>query len=281
MQDKIITYKSDQGDVKLSPAIIRKYLVSGNGNVTDQEVAMFLQLCRYQKLNPFLRDAYLIKFGNSPATMVTGKDLFTKRAAASGLCNGWEAGVIVKHGNGIEQRTGTFVLAEEELVGGWAKVHRKDWNVPLEISVSLSEYMRCKSDGKPMSNWASMPATMIRKVALVQALREAMPDQFQGLYSAEEMPVDNSTLDTKPIDVPSEPPREDKPEPSPEEQALLQLRQEVGRFFKQLKEAGKTEEFFEQVKTEALSVGEEGTHQYYLKVIELLNGHIEPEGDSE
>ena len=52
-----------------------------------------------------------------------------------------------------------------------------------------------------MSNWQKMPATMIRKVALVQALREAIPEEFGGLYSPEEMPIDDSVLDDNPIEI--------------------------------------------------------------------------------
>ncbi len=40
---------------------------------------------------------------------------------------------------------------------------------------------------------------MIRKVALVQALREAFPEEFQGLYSAEEMGAAAPTLNHAPI----------------------------------------------------------------------------------
>ena len=68
----IIEYDSNGEKVKLSPATVRAYLVSGQGAVTDQEVAMFMSLCKYQHLNPFLREAYLIKYGTSPATIVTG-----------------------------------------------------------------------------------------------------------------------------------------------------------------------------------------------------------------
>ena len=35
-----------------------------------------------------------------------------------------------------------------------------------------------------------MPATMIRKVALVQALREAFPSELSGMYDQSEMGVD-------------------------------------------------------------------------------------------
>jgi phage recombination protein Bet len=199
----LVKYETDTGEVTLSYDIVKKYLVSGDpSKVTDQEVMMFINLCKYQKLNPFLREAYLIKFGNEPATLVTGKETFTKRAAKSKLCAGYEAGVIVQKENGeMEYRKGTLVAPNEILIGGWAKVYRKDWSVPLETSVSLQEYQRKTKDGKIFSNWANMPATMIRKVALVQALREALPEEFQGLYSPEEMPVDDSKLEEKPIEV--------------------------------------------------------------------------------
>lgn len=199
----VVKYETDNGIVQLSPETVKRYLVSGDASkVTEQEIAMFIKLCEYQKLNPFLREAYLIKFGNEPATLVTGKETFTKRAAKSKLCNGYEAGIVVQRKDGsIEYRKGTLVAPNETLIGGWAKVYRKDWSTPLETSVSLSEYARKTKDGKLMSNWAKMPATMIRKVALVQALREALPEEFQGLYSPEEMPVDDSRLPQNTINV--------------------------------------------------------------------------------
>lgn len=204
MSEAMTVYQTDHGEVKLSKEIVRKYLVNGNGSVTEQEIMMFLALCRYQKLNPFLREAYLIKFGSSnPATIVTGKEVFTKRASKIEKCAGWEAGVIVVNKDEkINHRPGTLVLKTEELVGGWCKVYRHDWKVPMEIEVSLQEYARTKSDGTLMSNWKSMPATMIRKVAIVQALRDTFPEDFQGMYSPEEMPVDLSKLDDKPFDNP-------------------------------------------------------------------------------
>ena len=200
---EIIKYETEQGEITLSTNIIKRYLVSGNADkVTDQEVMMFLALCRYQKLNPFLREAYLIKFGDAPASIVTGKDVFTKRASASQACKGWEAGIIVKTKQGdIQQRNGTFVAPDEVLVGGFARIYRQGWQVPLEITVSLSEYQRTNSKGELMRNWREMPATMIRKVALVQALREAMPQEFQGMYSPEEMPVDISALSAEPVKI--------------------------------------------------------------------------------
>ena len=198
----VVKYEASGQMIQLSPQTVRTYLVQGNGRVTDQEVGLFINLCRYQQLNPFLREAYLIKYGDSPATMVTGKETFTKRASADERCGGWDAGIIIQtKDNKIDHRKGTMLLPGEVLLGGWARVYRKDWQVPIENSVSLQEYMRKGKDGKPMSSWASMPATMIRKVALVQALREAFPERFAGLYSPEEMPVNPTDLPQEPIDV--------------------------------------------------------------------------------
>jgi phage recombination protein Bet len=196
MSENLTVYKTDKGDMKLSPSIVKKYLVSGNGNVTDNEVAMFIALCKYQNLNPFLREAYLIKFGSSPATIVTGKEVFTKRASKLKECAGWEAGVtLISKSGELIRRSGTLVLESEKLVGGWCKVHRHDWKVPMECEVSMSEF------NKNQSSWKSMPATMIRKVAIVSALRDTFPETFQGMYDTAEMPVDGEKLETKAVEV--------------------------------------------------------------------------------
>lgn len=201
------SYEVNGEEIKLSPIIVKKYLVSGDASkVTDQEVMMFIKLCQYQKLNPFLREAYLIKYGNSPATLVTGKDTFTKRAANSTVSNGYKAGIIVFNLKGeIEFRNGTFYMqGKEELLGGWAKAYRKDKEHPVEISVNLNEYIGKKKDGTINSNWTQRPGTMIRKVALVQALREAFPEDFEGMYSPEEVGADDKELKDNKIDVKEE-----------------------------------------------------------------------------
>jgi len=63
----------------------------------------------------------------------------------------------------------------------WAEVERKDRAGKYRIEVPLSDYDTKKN------LWVKMPATMIRKVALVQVLREAFPGTFGGLYDSAEM----------------------------------------------------------------------------------------------
>lgn len=178
-----ITYTAGGQEITLNAGIIKRYLVSGDADkVTDQEVLLFAKLCQYQGLNPFLREAYLVKYGNSPAQIITSKSALEKRAARCKDFRGFEAGIIIRRPDGtIEQRPGTFYAEDEQLVGGWAKVYVDGYVVPVEATASLREY----STGKAL--WQSKPATMIRKVAKVCALREAFPDDMQGMYVAEEL----------------------------------------------------------------------------------------------
>lgn len=196
----VFEYIANGEKIKLSSTMVKKYLVSGNADrVTDQEVMMFMTLCKYQHLNPFLREAYLIKYGNSPATIVTGKDTFTKRANKNPNYLGKQAGIIVINEEGeVINREGTFRLQNEEIVGGWAKIFIKD-REPEYNTVSFNEYVGRKSDGSINNQWATKPATMIRKVAIVQALRECFPEDFGGMYSPEEMSNANNEIDVNEI----------------------------------------------------------------------------------
>lgn len=205
----VITFAAGEEQVKLSPQIVRNYLVSGSPEtVTEQEIVMFMNLCRFQHLNPFLREAYLIKYGSQPATIVTGKAALEKRAARCRNFEGFEAGVVVVSRAGeLEYRPGSLVLDGEELVGGWCDIHVTGFKVPVRAVVSMSEYVGRKKDGTVNAQWQGKPATMIRKVAKMQALREAFPEDFQGMYSAEElgagelpdMPVQPPQPATEPI----------------------------------------------------------------------------------
>ena len=159
-------FKTETGQV-LTAETVKNYLVSGNGSVTDQETLMFIELCKAQKLNPFIREAYLIKFGNSPANIVVGKDVFVKRAYRNPNFEGMKAGIVILKADGS--------------LGGWCEVYVKDMKFPIRSEVSMEEY------SKGQSTWKQMPCVMIRKCAMVTALREAFPEDLQGMYDAAEI----------------------------------------------------------------------------------------------
>lgn len=175
------SYKLGSGQV-LTAETVKKYLVSGNGAVTDQEVMMFIELCKAQHLNPFIREAYLIKFGSSPANIVVGKDVFVKRACRNSNYKGMKSGIVVINRDGkLEEREGAIKIKGEELIGGWCEVYVRGQEFPVKSAVSLEEY------SKSQSTWKTMPCVMIRKCAMVTALREAFPEDLQGLYDISEM----------------------------------------------------------------------------------------------
>lgn len=215
-----VVYEANGEQIRLTPSIVQQYIVGDSGTITLQEFKFFTELCKARKLNPFLKEAYCIKFGNQPAQIVVGKDAILKRAIIHPDYDGMESGIIVMNtaSGEIIERKGTFYLKNsEQLVGGWAKVYRKNWKYPTYCSVSFDEVANRKKDGSLNSNWAGKGATMVEKVAKVRALRETFIEDLQGMYDADEMntptpeapaapsePVivnQEEPTDTQPIDV--------------------------------------------------------------------------------
>ena len=190
MAKELAKYTADSGnDIVLTDDTVRN-LISTDPNVTDKEVMAFAALCKAHRLDPFIKEAYLIKYGSQPATIVVGKDVFTKRAFRHPKYRGSEAGLFVITANGKgKERQGSMVLPGEQVVGGWAKVYLDGYQVPIYDSVSFEEYAGKKKDGSLNQQWRTKPGTMMRKVALVHALREAFPEDFQGLYDYTEMGI--------------------------------------------------------------------------------------------
>lgn len=184
----MVEYEAGGSKVMLTPAIVRNYLVSGDKDkVSEQEIVVFMNLCRFSGLNPWLKEAYCIKYGSEPATLVVGKEAFQKRAELNPSFDGAKAGIVVADkSGGVIYRDGTMKMPGEEVIGGWAEVWRKDRGHSTRVEVSFDEYVGRKKDGSVNAQWSRRPATMIRKVALVQALREAFPNALGGMYAAEE-----------------------------------------------------------------------------------------------
>lgn len=226
-----VSYEVNGETVNLSFQIVRNYLTRGKAVVSDAEVIQFISLCRANQLNPFIGDAYMVKYGNEPASMIISKAAFMKRGESAPQFAGYQAGVILLRDKQVVEEEGSFFLPGDQLVGGWAKVYRSDRKDPIVARVRLQEY------NKNQSTWAVMPGTMIRKVAIAQAFREAFPFAVDGMYTPEEMPDEqqpehreeaNKTIpqfqEQKQIDAPApdqvadpEPP-EFTPDPEPVQQ---------------------------------------------------------------
>lgn len=184
----VVKYEVDGQEIKLTQKSVQEYIVGNNNLITLQEFKFFTELCKVRKLNPFLKEAYLIKYSSTqPAQIVVGKDAILKRAVLHSKFNGKEHGIIVLSESGeVKERAGTFKLKDEAVVGGWAKVFRKDWDHPTHVTVSFDEVAQRKADGSLNSNWGSKGATMVEKVAVVRALRETFVEDLGGMIDEDE-----------------------------------------------------------------------------------------------
>lgn len=189
-QERGITeYQVAGNTIKLSFDIVKNYLTKGDGKVTDADLVQFISICKFNQLNPFLNEAYLVKFGSSPAQMIVSKEALMKRAEGCKEYRGIQAGVIIERAGEIIELEGNFYTSKDILLGGWAKVYRSDRDFPVIAKVRLDEF------DKKQSSWKSMASTMISKVAKVQALREAFPSQLGAMYTQEEQIIDVNHVD--------------------------------------------------------------------------------------
>ena len=140
--------------------LIRDMFAKG---ANDNEFGVMVELARKYQLDPFARQIWLVKYGDSPAQIFCGRDGYLAIAHRSGQFDG------IQSGSRIE---------DNELIG-WCRVYRKDMSHPIEVEVYASEY----STGKNL--WRDKPRTMIQKVAEAHALRRAF--SISGLYAPEEI----------------------------------------------------------------------------------------------
>lgn len=181
MSSEIIEFKDDAGmPVRFTSQDIRERLCP---NATDSELALCVELCNRQHLNPFTKEVYLVKYGSAPASIITAYQVFNRRANRQESYGGIKSGVVVMREGQIVKKRGSAVYKQvgEQLLGGWAEVQFKDGKEPAYVELALTDY----STGK--SNWAKMPGVMIEKCAKAGAWRLAYPDEFGGMYTGEEM----------------------------------------------------------------------------------------------
>nr|DAW75264.1 MAG TPA: RecT protein [Caudoviricetes sp.] len=153
--------------------------------LTEKQVGQALSLIKGRNLNPLANEVYIVaykkKTGGTEFSLIVSKEAFLKRAAQNPNYEGFEAGIVTVDDEGVmHERKGAIMLPGDTLVGGWARVYRKNFKVPVEIFVSREEY------DKKQSTWNAMPATMIRKTALVNALREAFPEDLSNMYTEDD-----------------------------------------------------------------------------------------------
>jgi len=174
-----VSYSDEKGqEIKLTASDIVEY-ISTDSSVTEKEVFAFLNMCKYLKLNPFLKEIYLIKYKDSPATFVISYQTLLKRAEENVNFDGYE----------------TEVKGEIPNMIATATVYRKDRSHPVKVTVNYSEAVKTVLDRqtkelRPTTMWKNMPEWMLRKVALARALKEAFPSAVGNAQVSESDVID-------------------------------------------------------------------------------------------
>lgn len=169
-----IKYRWQGKEIQLSRSIVRNRIATSK-NVTDEEIDEYMDLCVYRELNPFLKEAYLIKYGQERAQIVVSKDIFDLRASLDPKYDGQEITNNYKRGM--------------NLMDLWVRtrIYHKGLSHPAsDVTVHYSEYVGKKKDGTINRMWRTKPVTMITKVSKAQGKREANPKDMTRLYLTEE-----------------------------------------------------------------------------------------------
>lgn len=165
-----------------SPVVTEREIVSymdafGIASQLDvNEKRQFVEVATAFGLNPFKREVYCVPYGKDDKrklSIITGYEVYIKRAERSGKLSGWRAWT---------EGTGPAMKA-------FVEIHRRDWREPFRHEVLYSECVQTKYDGAPTSFWKRMPAFMLKKVCIAQGFRLAFPDELGGMpYTADELP---------------------------------------------------------------------------------------------
>lgn len=146
MANGIIEFKDDAGmPVKFTSQDIRERLCP---NATESELALCVELCNRQHLNPFTKEVYLVKYGSAPASIITSYQVFNRRANRQPNYGGIESGVVVLRDGEVVKKKGSAVykMIGEQLIGGWAEVAFTDGKKPAYVELALTDYSTGKSN---------------------------------------------------------------------------------------------------------------------------------------
>jgi len=137
-------------------------------NATDTEFALYLDTCKANALDPRKRECYFVKYGEKKGQIITGYQVYIKRAERTGLLDGWSVTKLVDD--------------KGKLIGAKCVINRKDWNHPFEWEIDWDEF------NKGQSTHSQIPSFMCKKICIAQAFRLAFPDELGGLpYTTEEL----------------------------------------------------------------------------------------------
>ncbi|MCR9294649.1 MAG: phage recombination protein Bet [bacterium] len=190
-------------EIELKLGVIRSHIAvpTRQGNMpTDGDLIKFMMLCKQSQLDPWVGDAYLLGYDSNDGpqfNLIVAVQALLKRAELNPDFNGIESGILVRSvgGGDLEYREGSYWDEEYDVVvGGWARVYRKNVEKPFFVALKRSVY------DTQRSRWRKDPSGMIEKCCIASVIRKAFPNVCGNAYTSEEM---DHVVDAKPSEKPT------------------------------------------------------------------------------
>ena len=162
---------------------------------TDDELALFVEVCRSKRLDPFSRQIYAIKRWDSKQkrevmAIQIGIDGYRLEAERTGKYNGQGA---IEWCDESGQWTDVW-LSDDAPAAARCTVYREGLKTGITRVAKFSSYCARGKEGQPVANWRSMPEVMIAKCAEALALRTAFPRELGNTTIPEEMEHDHENV---------------------------------------------------------------------------------------
>lgn len=159
--------------------LIKKTIAIG---ATDDELNLFIQVCKKSGLDPFMRQIYAVKRGEK-MSIQTGIDGLRLIADRTGLYAGssdpiYDGNLTLYESIRTGQKTPTTATVTIHKIVAMDKA-------AFTASASWGQYYPAQKSSQFM--WNKMPHLMLSKCAEALALRKAFPADICGLYTTEEM----------------------------------------------------------------------------------------------
>ena len=158
-------------------------------DASDDELRMFIQVCKGAQLNPFLRQVHLVprwdsKIGATVRTIQVGIDGFRAVAESGGQYAGnddpaYKGELTIEYGLKEKKKV---VVPLQATVTVYKAMNGQRY--PFTATARWAEYYPGEKIG---FQWHIRPYLMLGKCAEALALRKAFPKLLSGMYAQEEM----------------------------------------------------------------------------------------------
>lgn len=164
--------------------------------LTESEQEQFISISRMYGLNPFKREIYCTVYGEGQYkqfSIITGYEVYIKRAERSGQLNGWNA-----------TTTGSVANGDLKAI---VTIYRKDREHPFVWEVFYDECVQKTKTGNVTKFWEKANF-MTKKVCISQAFRLCFSDELGGMpYTSDEMPNEELTQDIPHVEIVEDEPK--------------------------------------------------------------------------